>query len=725
NTTLANIGGSMALFLGAPFFLFMIGNTFPLWRAPELFVISIFVAGTLICAFAFLQILLWLSGKMKGGWLATLVFALVFPIGGLLLNSKIPFPADLQHWGFYTLAIANGLVLLWGGLPSAKANAVCFWITAFSYPFTCYFFFLFLPFLPFSIVAMIAVGTGFLILTPTLLFILHTRRLALQLGALDQRFSKARLAAGFLTAFLLVPACYVGRAYHHRHVFFKTLDRVYAAALDDPAPMPAPRTAAYALKKLKDSKTGVYVPILSETYNRIVFGGMVLPDSKIKQLEQLLLGEIDSDWNPAADFSFYSFFTGQAARTSGRNVRPPQRNVALADVACSAETRGGETEATVLLTMANTTQRQGEFVTDITLPDGVFVSGYELKIGDEMVPARLSDRKAAMWVYHMIRDRARLDPGLLVYTGPNRLRLNVFPFASHEERQCAIRFLYPEGSSPEIDIGGQAVALPAGEPAVTRVTTAAGRQALCIPAQLAQEMKGVFRNVQKVTLSGTDETPGYCAEWDVKRALLDYWNSGDAQLETVPWFVTETDQPLVEFDQAAWWLPPIPDGGWSTHAPAKMEVLPFIYGEQVRVIPKQRGGTVVFDGNGSLEFPANATLGPDARYAKAIDLWQDWWQTQLHPEQEEALRKELLLAAREINILIPSTAFLAVETAAQQKALKAAEKKALASHGTLAFDEFEEEPVIDSPEPGFLLLMLLVLPLFHWRCNRIKRPPLA
>jgi hypothetical protein len=714
DNTLINIGSSFALFVGAPGFLFIFGSTCPLWRAPELFVISIFVIGTLICAFAFLQILLWLSGRMKGGWLAMLVFALVFPVGGLLLNSKIPFPADLQHWGFYTLAIANGLVLLWGSFPSAKANAACFWVSAFSYPFTCYFFFLFLPFLPFSIVAMIAVGTGFLILTPTLLFILHTRRLVLQLGALGSRFSKAQLATGFLTAFLLVPACYVGRAYYHRTVFFQTLDRVYAAALDDPTPMPSPRTAAYALKKLKDSKTGVYVPILSETYNRIVFGGMVLPDAKIRQLDQLLLGETDSDWNPTDEFSFYSFFTGQSTRSSGRRVQPPQRKVALTDVECSAETHGGETEATVLLTMASYIDRQAEFVTHITLPDGVFVSGYELKIGDEMVPARLSDRKAAMWVYHMIRDRARLDPGLVVYTGPNRLRLNVFPFSSHQERQCAIRFLYPEGMTPEVIIGDETVVLPSGEPAATTVTTAAGRQALCLPSELTQEMKGVFRNVERMPLAGTDETAGYCAEWDVKRALLDYWNSGEAQLETVPWFVTETEQPLVEFDKAAWWLPQIPDGGWSTNAPASMEVLPFVCGEHVRVIPKQRGGTVVFDCNEPIGFPAHATLGPDSRYAQAVDVWQDWWQTQLHPEQEEALRKELLLAAREINILIPSTAFLAVETTAQQKALKAAEKKSLSSHEALAFDEFEEKATIDSPEPGFLLLMLLILPLFHW-----------
>ncbi|MDF7800373.1 MSEP-CTERM sorting domain-containing protein [Pontiellaceae bacterium B1224] len=716
-----NIGSSIGLLLFTPGALFVFVNAFPLWNLPETFVIAVFVITTLITAFAFLQLMLWLSGKVRGGWIATLVFALLFPLGGLALNHWIPFPADLQHWGFYALAIANGLILLWASLSSGKGNPFCAWMTAFSYPFTCYFFFLFLPFLPFSILAMIAIGSGFLILTPPILFVLHTRRLVLQFQTLETRFSKQKLIAGFLVAFLLVPVAYVGRALHHKQVFFQTLDRVYAAPINPSEPLPSPKVSAYALQKLKDSKAGIYIPILSETYNRIVFGGMVLPDRKIKQLEKLLLDETSNDWNEFDDFSFYSFFTDQSTRMSGRNVRPPSREVTLTDVTCTSEQSDGTIEATVLLTMQpHHNWGQAEYTQYITLPDGVFVSGYELKIGDEMVPARMSDRRAAMWVYHMIRDRARRDPGLVVYDRPNCLRLSVFPFAKEEERQCALRFLYPEGMTPSVSIGNEVVQLPGGQPASTLIQTAAGRQAVCIPAERAQQMPGVFRTLEKIELTGTDATPGYCPEWDVKRALLDYWNSGDEQLETVPWFITETEQPVVEFDRADWWLPLIPDSGWSTIMSGKIEVLPIQCGEQVRVIPKQRGGVAVFDSSDTTDFSADAQLGADSRYAKAIDLWQDWWQTQLHPDQEDALRKELLLAAREINILIPSTAFLAVESDAQKKALKEAENKSLKSNKALGFDEFEEEP-IDSPEPGLLMLMLLTLPIIHWWQDRRNR----
>lgn len=717
DTAVANFGASFGLFLGAPGFLFILGNAFPMWKLPEAFVIVLFVTGTLICAFAFLQMMLQLSRLTTKGWVATLLFAIAFPIGGLLLNRTIPFPADLQHRAFYALAVTNGLVLLWGCLPAAKENAWCAWITAFSYPFTCYFFILFLPFLPFSVLAMLAVGAGFLILTPAILFILHTRQLVRQFQALKLRFKRSTLMLGFLSAFLLVPASYVGRGYYHRHIFFKTLDRVYTSAVASEEPMPSPKVAAYALKKLKETKTGVYVPILSEAYNRIVFSGMVLPDSKIKQLEQLLLGEASEDWQVNGDFSFYGFFTDQSRRNFGRRTPRVPRNVSLTDTEVSSVATDGTFEATVLISMKEQSSCNGsEYEQYITIPDGVFISGYELKIGEEMVPARMSDRRAALWVYHMIRDSQRMDPGLIIYERPNRLRLTVFPFAANEERQCAIRFLYPEGMQPEVFIGNERVELPAGKPASTLITTAEGRQAICIPAKKTQSMNGVFRTLEKVPLAGTDETPGYIPEWDIKRKLVDYWASGEKQLHSVPWFATETEQPTVEFDRARWWLLQNPDSDWRADKPEAMEVIPFRCGDQVRVIPKGNDGAVIFDSSDAIDFKPDAQLGSDSRYAKAVDLWQLWWQTQLYPEQEEELRRKVLLAARELNILVPSTSFLAVETVAQSKALEEAEKKSLRSHKSLAFDEHEEK--IDSPEPQMIILMLIILPIVHWIYRR-------
>ncbi|MBN2785097.1 MAG: hypothetical protein JXR25_09730, partial [Pontiellaceae bacterium] len=536
-------------------------------------------------------------------------------------------------------------------------------------------------------------------------------------------YGARRILIGFIVAFLLVPTGYVGRALYHRHIFFKTLDRVYAAPLDTSEPMPSPRVAGYALRRLHALKSGEYVPILSETYNRIVFGGMVLPDNKIEQLDQLLLGGEFGDVRPFNDLAFYSFFTGESTRTSGRNVTSISHDVALTGVECSSTTSNGVTEATVLMTLKSDDDRQAEYVADITLPDGVFVSGYELKIDDAMVSARLSDRRAALWVYHMIRDQARRDPGLVFYTGPNTLHLSVFPFVREEERQCALKLLYPENARPEIRIGDRTVSLPGGTPATVLVTTPNGYQAVGIPSEKAQRLPAVQRKLEQVSLSGTDETVGYCPEWDVKKSLTAYWDSGDEQLDHVPWFATATEQPIVKMDSAIYWMPLIPDSGWNSNKPAPQNVLPLKCGGQVRVIPAEGGGIIFFNSTASVErydgtrlipFEAEVQIAPDTRYARAVDVWQAWWKSQLHPESEDELRRELLLAAREINILIPSAAFLAVESSPQKKALEEAEAKSLESHKSLAFDEFDDsEEKVGTPEPGLLILIVLFLPILH------------
>lgn len=728
--TWVNITTSFGLLVTIPTVLYMIMISSFSWGGSGVFVVTLFVVSTLIAAFTFLQLLLWLSGFLQYRWIPVVLFALVFPVGGMLLNRAIPFPADLQHWGFYALTLANAAILLWGCHPAARRTPLCALATAFSYPFTCYFFFLFLPFLPFSLIAMIAAGAGFLILTPVVLFILHTRQLVLMFKTQAERYGTHRIATGFLVAFLLVPASYFGRALIHRQIFFQTLDRVYASAVDTPTPMPSPSTAGYVLKRLHASKEGIYVPILSETYNRIVFGGMVLPDQKIKQLDQLLLGGTFGEVESFNDIQFYSFFTGDSMRSAGRNIRPPSRDVSLSDVECTAQIAGGVTETSILLTLQNHGDARSEYVTDIEIPEGIFVSGYELKIGDEMVPARLSDRRAALWVYHMIRDNERRDPGLVVFTRPNTLHLSVFPFAEDEERQCTLKLLYPENAAPEIRIGDRVVALPHGDASTISVCTPAGNQAVYIPAASAGKFPGIVRTPQRIELTGTPDTPGYCAEWDVKKALLAYWDSGDNQFQTVPWFVTNTEQPLVKLDSAAYWLPLIPDGNWSDQPPAPTEVIPFQCGNQIRVVPVQRGGIAVFsakdsvtyfDGEQTRSFEAETLIDAETRYAQAINLWQLWWQTQLHPELEDAMRRELLSAARELNILIPSTAFLAAESSAQSKALKDAEDKSLNSNKNLAFDEFDSEEEMGTPEPSLLLLVILAFPLLHWMQKRNNR----
>jgi len=725
-----NVAGSFGLLVIVPSVVYTVGLVTTRWVPSAYMVVPIFVGGTLVAAFAFIQLMLWLFKRIRHNWILMLICGLILPLFGLFLNIAIPFPANLQHWGIYLLTVINALILLASFHPAFRRHPALGVSVAFCYPFSCYFFFLFLPFLPFSLLAMIAAGSGFLILAPTVLFVMHTIQLGTAFKMTASRFGRPLAVAGFVIAFMVVPSLYVGRAYVHKKVFMKTLDAVYAQSFEEPVQMPSPAVGRYVLKKLRDSKEGLYVPILSEVYNSIVFGGMVLPDGKMEQLNKLLLGKEYEKHNGRLDFSFYSMFTSHSRRRSGRNIRAPDRNVDLLDAVVSdSRSDGGVMESSLLITMRNRGTRQAEFKTQIEVPPGVFVSGYELKIGEEMVPARLSDRRAAMWVYHMIRDRERRDPGLLVYTAPSQLRLNVFPFASKEERACLIRFLYPQGAQPVVKVGQHAVQLPGGDAASVQISTHSGHQALYIPPGFVSEEQSVQRPHEKILLAGTELTPGYCPEWDVKRAVIEYLASGEQQFRSVPLFVTQTGQETIEVDGAAWWLPLIPDSGWvktnTAAVPPEVPVIPFKCGNEIRVVPAQTGGVVFFNPSAVIErfdgqrqmlvpFKAESVIQPDSRYARVVDLWQEWWQTQLDLEREQGVRGQLLETARELNVLIPSAAFLAVESIAQSKALQAAEKKSLNKHSTLAFDEFDEENLIDSPEPGMWLLILFAFPVVMW-----------
>jgi len=76
-----------------------------------------------------------------------------------------------------------------------------------------------------------------------------------------------------------------------------------------------------------------------------------------------------------------------------------------------------------------------------------------------MIPGQIFEKRAAMWVYHMIRDFTRRDPGILTYRSPTQVNLNVYPFTKDQERVAEIEFQFPKYFSPTIEIGEQSVEL--------------------------------------------------------------------------------------------------------------------------------------------------------------------------------------------------------------------------------------------------------------------------
>ena len=500
----ADIGASLAAVIAVPLTWYIGLRVFDsLWHFinPETWMIlTLAIGSTVILLIAFLRVLTHayfaLAAVSWGRPVMLFVAGMIAPLGGLLLNSKIPFPYDFQSQYVYLLTCLNALFLLLPFTDREGRNTLAWSLRCITYPFSLYFFIVFLPFLPLSLLAMIAGGAGFLILAPTLLFVMHTRALAEEARALRKTWGAARLLALFVVCTALLPVGLAGRALLDKQALRQALDTAYRPVFADGEVTINRAALKRTFKRMQDIKYGIYLPFITDSYDAIVLDGMILPDRKREYLETLFFGKPFE--RQKKDSMFTDIFNPASMRRRDRNqnrVRLPPRDVQLTGTECHTAAAGGTTTTTIVLTLQNHSSEGAEYVTDITLPDGVFITGYWLHIGEERVPGRIFEKKAAMWVYHMIRDQTRRDPGMLTYNADRTVRLSVFPFAAAETRTTEIAFSYPTGMSPRLQIGETAVELQPGvaEAGIALQSSDADTTAIVLPATTAAGLPTVTR----------------------------------------------------------------------------------------------------------------------------------------------------------------------------------------------------------------------------------------
>ncbi|MDD5678235.1 MAG: MSEP-CTERM sorting domain-containing protein [Kiritimatiellae bacterium] len=465
---LADLGVSLGVLILLPiiwFVGFSLVEALPRRFEPPMVIGIVFFAGsTVIALLAFLRILLvtyaWVNRAIHGRLVLLVVTGIAAPIGGLLLNITIPFPYDFQDPWVYVLTILNGLILLIPTPQTTSLRVGVWYLRTLAFPFSLYFFIVFLPFLPLALLAMIACGAGCLILAPTLLFVIHARRLFDEgrelMAQKGWKVVVTLLVAGILT----IPAGYTLRALYDRQALMSATDAVYNRDANVTHVSFNPNSALRALTRLRNQKNGIQVPFISDYYNWLVFNGMVLPDYKMDAIEQVLSGTKPAKTAFNSRFGFADLFSARRqSRSAGRTTPAPPRCVELTEVNTRSEQAGDVFKTKVQLHLRNGADNAAEFVTDITLPSGVMVTGYWLNMATNRVPGRIFEKKTAMWVYHMIRDTTRRDPGLLVYQDEHRLKLSVFPFQRNEERTTEIEFTFPAAMDPEIGIGDRSIRL--------------------------------------------------------------------------------------------------------------------------------------------------------------------------------------------------------------------------------------------------------------------------
>ncbi|HWB61678.1 MAG TPA: MSEP-CTERM sorting domain-containing protein [Chthoniobacteraceae bacterium] len=491
--TASSIVAPPLIFLG----LAVVGGPFWGYKDAWMLLIPVGIACTVVMFAGITRICVILFNRMqrsRPGVKSALMFLICVaaPLGGLLLNSSIPFPVDFQAWHVYALAAVNGVLLMLPRFRQPLARRTVWFAQCALFPFTLYFFVVFMPYLPFSIPAMILIGLGSLILVPSVLFLIHGQQLIA--GYREEAVSGHRRMAMAMAvlALLILPGIFTAETVNDRMVLNSALDYVYNPDYSAPADRFAgdPAAVERSLDHLRDYKAGVYMPFLSDFYDWYVFGKLVLPDEKMNAMHTAFFGrELAAsrgdrmDWyggrrNPRESFSEIpqGLERGPSGKTTAECVTLQSR------AADGCEFR------TVSLDVTNHGDFNDEYVTAIHLPEGTMISSFRLKVGNETVPGRICEKKTALWVYQTIRDYQDWpDPGLLVYTDPGSVQLRISPVAPGETRHAEIEFVYPAGLNPDIRIGDKPLEKETATSSLIVTRTADGTaSAIITPAMLSQ-----------------------------------------------------------------------------------------------------------------------------------------------------------------------------------------------------------------------------------------------
>jgi hypothetical protein len=220
------------------------------------------------------------------------------------------------------------------------------------------------------------------------------------------------------------------------------------------------------LNWLEDLRSGIYYPILSNLRSQILFNGLVLPDAKSDRLSLAFSGAV-RERNGGGDAGFLSFFGGQS-RARGAWVAP--RVPALPEATLEGikswqiQQSDGTTITRIQLEMQGGPEGQSEFKRSIRLPEGMWVCGFALYLGEDRIEGRLFEEKSALWVYRMIRDADResrlRDPATLTCEADGSLRLQVFPLDPGQRRFCELDVL-GLGQGGTLWVGDRSVSLAA------------------------------------------------------------------------------------------------------------------------------------------------------------------------------------------------------------------------------------------------------------------------
>ncbi|MCF8297149.1 MAG: MSEP-CTERM sorting domain-containing protein [Saprospiraceae bacterium] len=410
-------------------------------------IIIFIIISTLIFLFFLIRAIYILGLKKASAWskyqLAWKIpISIVLPLLGLAINNGLLFKdvyyynsgifGDFHNIWFYILAVANGVFICLPGLENKLYRLLLFIGRTVTFAFTLYFFMVFIPFLPLSVIAILAFGAGFLMLTPLVLFVIHLSELTNDFKFLINFFSKKLVRLIAILSFFVLPVIITITYLKDRSVLNETLDYLYAPDY----------SKNYNINETSLSKTidvvkrhkernndfifSSQIPYLTSYFNWLVLENLTLSDSKINNIENVFFA--NGTYNPRSE-----------------NIR--NENVEISNVSSSSRFDKSQNAwiswVDLEITNNSTNNLFAEYATTIELPVGCWISDYYLYVGKRKEMGILAEKKSAIWVFSQIRNANR-DPGILYYLGGNKVAFRVFPFSKEEIRKTGIEFIHKE-----------------------------------------------------------------------------------------------------------------------------------------------------------------------------------------------------------------------------------------------------------------------------------------
>lgn len=688
-----------------------------------------------------------LMGQRSGRTAGVMVCALVLPFLGLALNLAIPFPADFANPWPWALSAYTALVLL----PKPRSDGAglfLYFLQSAAGPFVLYFFLLFVPFLPLAIPAIIVFGTGFLILSPTILFRFYTREMYGYWLKLRETYPASKVIAVAVAGFLVLPALFVADVEIERRNFKALLEWHTEEDYDEPAkPMPCSQVLAEKImSNVNDFAFGAEIPFLSSWRSFRVYDGMYLADNLRNELNVRVLGkkygedDWERNWRNAFGAEMFGANPGRRNARGGSSLWRIVRPERTMDFDASAEP-SGDALYTVKVAAAPASGNN-ELILKFKLPAGAWIEGMRLKLADgTWKQARASERKAAEWVYRKITEQ-RLDPSIVTLDTPTEGTFKIFPVGEKgREAELAIRLpsksatpnvvsfaavppppktkrkMGKDGkwkyeTEPKKELVWKDVANPdySASPEIYRAAGAA------VSVVGADWMEAHLDALKKLKTAGAEDGIAVrVREFDGNDREL--WSKLRREVRAAAREFAEKG----EFSDFGFKNDTI-DAAYEKVDDAKMAILRREFPGQAGFkdspvegwffLPKVGGGKAAVPyrkGQGAVVFAAlEGAVEIGGKWAEGAKAWELENKAFLKPALD--VRAELLKATRESGALTTKSAYIAVETTAQEKGLRQKEAEALFGNQNLEFEEPES-----SDAPGMLLMLAFVAIFFALR----------